>query len=228
MIRRFEEIREHFEKEASIFDAFFFKVMPGYDAMTQALAESLPFPRRRRIEVIDLGCGTGNLAARVLASFPSAHVTCVDMAQNMLTMAKAKLAHRKVSFHQADIREFPLGRYDAVVSSMALHHIEGREKPAFYRRLFRALEPGGVFRAIDIFTGCTPRLQGLFMDKWRGYMRAQGVPASKIGEIIRRHQREDRPVRFPDELKMLEAAGFGCVDVLKKEFNFAVYGGMKR
>lgn len=49
MIDRFEQIRAHFEREASVFDRMFFKVMPRYEEMMQALVESLPFPRSARL-----------------------------------------------------------------------------------------------------------------------------------------------------------------------------------
>lgn len=54
-----------------------------------------------------------------------------------------------------------------------------------------------------------------------------GLPAKKINEMIARHQREDRPVVFEDELAIMRKAGFRRVDVILKHYNFAVYGGIK-
>lgn len=228
IIGRLEEIKDHFEKEAKVFDTLFFKVMPEYSRMMAAVADSLPFARSAPLEVVDLGCGTGNLTLRLLESFPKARVSCVDMAENMLIMAKAKLVNRGVRFWQGDIREFKYaGNYDAVVSSLVLHHIEQGDKPAFYRKLFAALKPGGVFVNIDMVLSSSPYLQRMFMEKWKEFMKASGLPPEKIKAMITRHRREDRPAILEDELAMLRRAGFRDVDVVVKRYNFAVYGGTK-
>lgn len=226
-IDRFERIKAHFEKEAAVFDELFFKIMPRYEEMMGALIEALPFSRNDRPRIVDLGCGTGNLTSKILAAYPKASITCMDMAEKMLAMARAKLgAQRSVSFRQGDIRKFDFsGPYDAVLSSMVLHHIERKEKGRLYRRIRNSLKRGGVFYAIDIFISANPRLQRLYMGRWKDHMLQHGLPGKKIKEMIRRHQQEDRPVCFEDELNILRQAGFTNVDVLLKHYNFALYGG---
>ncbi|MDD5634824.1 MAG: methyltransferase domain-containing protein, partial [Candidatus Omnitrophica bacterium] len=91
MKKRFEAIKEHFEKEAAVFDKFFFKVAPHYEEMMQTLIDALPFDRRQRLRIIDLGCGTGNLSKKLITAYPKARVTCIYMADNMLKMARSKL-----------------------------------------------------------------------------------------------------------------------------------------
>ncbi|MGE5309137.1 MAG: class I SAM-dependent methyltransferase [Deltaproteobacteria bacterium] len=226
-VDRFEQIKAHFEKEAAVFDRLFFKVMPEYRAMSEALAEALPFPKAARPSVIDLGCGTGNLAEKVLARYTKARLTCVDMAENMLIMARAKLKGRSIEFRQADILKFPYKTCDAVVSSLVLHHVEERQKPRFYRKLYSALRSGGAFYNIDIFVSPDPRLQKLFMEKWKAFMAA-GLPRRRVNEMIARHQREDRPTDLASELGFMREAGFKRIEVVLKRYNFAVYGGIKQ
>jgi tRNA (cmo5U34)-methyltransferase len=226
---RFKEIREHFEKEAAVFDKLFFKVMPRYEEMMQTLIDALPFPNRKRLKIVDLGCGTGNLSRKLISAYPNAHITCIDMADNMLKMAKAKLkGNPNIDFWQGDIRDFNYRRkYDAILASMVLHHVEGKDKPRFYRKLYNALSKGGVFFNIDIFLSSNIHLQKLYMDKWKKFMKANGLPAGKINDMITRHQREDRLVVFGDEMAIMRKAGFRCLEVPMKRYNFAVYGGLK-
>jgi len=63
------------------------------------------------------------------------------------------------------------------------------------------------------------------MDKWKAFMKTNGLPKKKVDDMIARHQREDRPVVFKDELSIMRKAGFTHVDVILKYYNFAVYGG---
>lgn len=229
MRKRFRAIKKHFEKEAAVFDKLFFKVAPHYEDMLQALVDVLPFPKKDRLKVIDLGCGTGNLTQKFISVYPNAHVTCLDMAENMLKMAKAKLkGNPRIDFWLGDIRDFDYRKkYDAIFSSLVLHHIEGKDKPRFYRKLYHALGEGGVFFNIDIFLSSNGCLQKLHMDQWKRFMKANGLPTGKIREMIARHYKEDRPVIFEDELSILRKAGFKNVDVVLKYYNFAAYGGQK-
>jgi len=225
--KRFAMIKEHFENEAALFDKMFFKIMPRYQEMMGALIEAIPFSKNDRLRIIDLGCGTGNLTQKIISAYPRARVTCADMAENMLKMAQAKLKNkRNVSFWLGDIRDFDYsGKYDVIVASMVLHHIEKKEKTRFYRKVYRALANGGVFYIMDIFLSPDSHLQELYMDKWKAFMKANGLPAKRTDDMIARHQREDRPVVFEDELSILRKAGFSKVDVVLKYYNFAVYGG---
>lgn len=227
--KRFAIIKEHFENEAAIFDKLFFKVVPRYDEMIQAVVEAAPFHRKDKLKIVDLGCGTGNLTQKIITAYPNAHITCSDMAENMLKMAKAKLVkERNVSFWLGDIRDFDYSnKYDMIVSSLVLHHIEKKEKLKFYRKLYNALRDGGVFYTMDIFLSPSRHLQKLYINRWKTFMKSNGLPVIKIREMIARHQREDRPVVFKDELSIMREAGFKCIDVILKHYNFAVYGGKK-
>ena len=227
--KRFAVIKEHFEKEAAVFDKLFFKVVPRYDEMIQAVAQAAPFHRKDKLKVLDLGCGTGNLTQKIITAFPNAHVTCMDMAENMLKMAKAKLERQgHISFWLGDIRDFDYSnKYDMIVSSLVLHHIEYKDKLKFYRKLYNALSMGGVFYTMDIFLSPSRYLQKLYIEKWKAFMKTSGLPTSNVNEMIARHQEEDRPVIFKDELSIMSKAGFKCIDVVSKHYNFAVYGGQK-
>lgn len=229
MKKRFEVIKEHFEKEAVIFDKLFFKVAPHYEEMMNALIDVLPFKKGERLKVLDLGCGTGNLSRKIIAAYPNAAVTCIDMAENMIAMAQAKLKNAAdVTFWRGDIRNFDYSeKYDAIVASLVLHHIERKDKPHFYRKIHHALSKKGVFFCIDIFLSPNGHIQKLHMNKWKEFMRANGLPMRKINDMIRRHQKEDRPVFLEDELGIMRKAGFRRVDVVLKHYNFALYGGGK-
>ena len=226
-VERYKIIKEHFEREAAVFDKMFFKIMPCYQEMMEALIEAIPFSRRDKLKVIDLGCGTGNLAQKIITAYPNANVTCIDMAENMLKMAKAKLKVKlNVSFWLGDIRNFNYsGKYDVIAASMVLHHIDKKDKLRFYRKLHNVLSKGGVFNVIDIFLAPDSYIQKIYMDKWKHFMKTSGLPMKKVNDMINRHQKEDRPVIFEDELSIMRKAGFKYVDAILKHYNFAVYSG---
>lgn len=197
--------------------------------MVEAIVSSLPFRNSDAIRVIDLGCGTGTAAARVLSAFPNAHMTCLDVAENMIAVAQAKLgAYPQVKWVVGDFDAVESrGPFDAVVSSLALHHLPSdSDKRDFFGRVRARLRPGGAFYNGDVVLGSTEFLQSVNMANWRTFMR-RSVPEADIdGNWIPRYYAEDRPAQLVKQLDWLQQAGFVGVDVVWKRSNFAVYGGV--
>ena len=225
-----DTIRKHFEEEAREFDRIIVTLIPDYPRMVEALVMAIPFGRSASVRVMDLGCGTGTVAAGVLGAFPNAQVTCLDLAENMIAMARAKLEHYpQVRYVAGDFDKFDLhGEYDVVVSSLALHHLATNDdKRRFYRRIYGSLACGGAFYNADVVLGSNEFLQGIYMRQWRKFMRRSVSPEEIEGKWISKYEAEDRPAKLVDQLAWLTEIGFADVDVIWKHYNFAVYGGRK-
>ena len=225
-----DTIREHFESEAQAYDGIILKLIPYYDQMLDALVAALPFEGFAPIRVIDLGFGTGTVSRRVLEAFPNAQMTCLDLAENIIGMARAKLAaYPSARYLVGDFNSYTFdATYDVAVSSLALHHlVTDGDKRAFYGRVFDGLAPGGAFYNADVVLGSSDRLQAVYMDTWRAFMRGNVSEAEIEGEWLPKYHAEDRPARLTDQLAWLDEIGFTEVDVVWKYYNYAVYGGVK-
>ena len=225
-----EHVRKHFESEANEFDGIIVKLIPFYPEMIEALVTALPFSGDKSFSALDIGCGTGTVAAKIKERFPSARVDCLDFAAPMIEAAKVKLAkHEGVSYIVGEISSFGFPRnYDAVVSSLALHHLAtDRDKQAVYERIYRSLNPGGVFYNADTVLGSNAFLQDAYIAKWKEFM-LKSVPEEEIeNKWMVTYRTEDRPAKLSDHLKWLAEAGFRDVDVIWKYYQGAVYGGVK-
>jgi SAM-dependent methyltransferase len=93
--------------------------------------------------VLDLGCGAGQLA-QYLATRGAADVTGVDVSERMLEVARAQFPHPRVTYTRAAIENlaFAPGRFDLIVSVLALHYVE--DYVGLMRRIASWLAPGGV------------------------------------------------------------------------------------
>ena len=223
-----DAIHEHFAVEAPDFDRLITALIPGYGEMVQALVRVLPFEASTPIRVLDLGCGTATVTQAVLAAFPTARVTCVDLAAPMIARARAKLAgFDRVEYVIGDFSPLDLpGPYDAVVSSLALHHLNSDdEKRACYARIYNGLTPGGVFYNADVVLGASAVLQRESLAQWRVFMQRSVSEEDIDGTWMPRYEAEDRPAPLLDQLAWLTTIGFREVDVVWKYYNFAVYGG---
>lgn len=129
-----------------------------------ALLECVPM---RTMRVLDLGSGDGRLLARVLDHLPKATGVAVDFSAEMLARLQARFADDpRVTVQAHDLAEpLPdLGRFDAVVSSFAIHHVTHPRKRALYAEIHDCLAAGGVFLNLEHVASPTPSLHAWFLD----------------------------------------------------------------
>lgn len=198
--------------------------------MLAAVASAITLVNRAQPVIVDLGIGTGALAARCLAARPRARLHGIDADPEILAMARRRLAHAgrsRPALVHADFVRAPLPRCNAIVATLALHHIRSAPvKQRFYARCFAALRRGGVLASGDCFVAETSALTRRYMASWMAHLRktygarqARGFFAAWAGE--------DTYFSLAREQAMLSAVGFR-VDVLWRRPPFAVLLGIKR
>lgn len=102
---------------------------------------------------LDLACGPGSLTSRLLDRFPASRVIAVDYDPVLLRIGRETLARfdRRLSWVEGDLRgdswsrSLPVGRFDAILSTTALHWLSEEELIRVYGSLPSLLRPGGVF-----------------------------------------------------------------------------------
>ena len=95
--------------------------------------------------ILELGCGTGNDAARLAAAGFS--VTAIDLSREAIDQARAKYGSM-VTFVQADMARrlpFPDGGFDALMSNVAMHMFPDRVTRVVFAEVGRLVRPAGLF-----------------------------------------------------------------------------------
>ena len=228
--QRMQQVFEHFNSEANVFDEGVKKSVPHYDRMLLVLAQMLPFSASQKFKVIDIGTGTGNVALAVKDRFPKCDLTCLDLSPNMLKVAGEKLGKYKgVKFIEADVTKHVFKeKYDAIVSSLTLHHLEtDADKHKFRIKAFKALNKGGAFINADIITAPGMSEQEVNLAMWKAHILKSSSQAF-VNDRYSKYKAEDRPATLLSELLSFNKTGFVNVDVFWKYYNFAVYGGFKK
>ena len=191
--------------------------IPHYEEMLDAAAAAVPGAARH---ILDLGIGTGALAARALSHAPRATVTGIDADDEILALAARRLGARGAFVCNSFLRA-PLPAVDAIVSSFALHHVRTRgAKGRLYGRLRSALRRGGVLISADCHPSSDRRLAKAQMDAWRIHVRRSYSPA-RTNALFHSWSREDVYVPLDAELQLLRQAGFRA-DVMWRRDAFAV------
>jgi SAM-dependent methyltransferase len=177
------------------------------------LAEQVPRDARR---ILDLGTGDGRLLALLQPERPATRCVGLDFSDLMLEAARARFAgDERVELVKHDLVEpLPaLGRFDAIVSSMAIHHLEHERKRSLYGEVFDLLEPGGVFANFEHVASATRRLHLAFF--------------AAIDEPLEHEDPSDRLLDVETQLGWLREHGFDDVDCYWKWLEMGLLVGVK-
>jgi ubiquinone/menaquinone biosynthesis C-methylase UbiE len=111
-------------------------------------------------DVLEIGAGSGAMAAELLAMYPDVGLTVTDVDDEMVEVASARLSQfgDRVTVRHADATAlpFPDGVFDAVLSWVMLHHTLEWEKAL--AEAIRVLRPGGQLVGYDLLSTAPLRL----------------------------------------------------------------------
>jgi len=179
----------------------------------RVLLEQVPRDAGR---ILDLGTGDGRLLGLLRAERPEMQGVGLDFSELMLGAARKRLAgDGGVELVEHDLAEpLPsLGRFDAVVSSFAIHHLEHERKRSLYGEVFELLVPGGVFANFEHVASPSRRLHLAFF--------------AAIEEPISNEDPSDRLLDVETQLGWLRALAFEDVDCYWKWLEMALLIGVK-
>jgi SAM-dependent methyltransferase len=156
--------------------------IPYRSAGEAVLLEELPRTAHR---VLDLGSGDGRLLDLVLGASPQARGVAVDFSPLMLQQLRARFkasSRVQVLDHNLDCPLPPLGTFDVVVSSFAIHHLEHPRKRELYQEIWTLLESGGVFCNLEHVASASPQAHERFLEAI-GTTAADEDPSNKLLDV---------------------------------------------
>lgn len=221
-------VRESFDQLAGEYDAIKLRVIPGYREVQALVDHYAGVPEHAPARILELGCGTGEWAARFLACHPNARLVAADFSQRMREIAAHRLAPfgDRVQLDGTDLScELPRGSYDLVVSFFAIHHV--RDKGRLVREVAARLAGGGRFLWADITRAGAHALEQLFVDEWVAFMGEAGLDEQQISVVLQDHRQNDLPETVESQLAFLQRAGFDPAAVVWSRGKFALLFGRR-
>jgi tRNA (cmo5U34)-methyltransferase len=201
------------------------------------MAELLPFSADEPFTFVDLGAGTGAAARTILDRFPAAHAILADFSPQMMAQGVVELGpyEGRYSYVEFDLtREggWPAGipvPVDAMVSSLAVHHLKDERKQTLFREILEHLAPGGWYLNYDPVMPPDP----VAAEAWlrAGDRRDPSAAAKRAHRTPEEQFRYENHVRYmiplEPQVAFLRAVGFEGVDVYWKELDYVIYGGRR-
>ncbi|MEO7597646.1 MAG: class I SAM-dependent methyltransferase [Opitutus sp.] len=221
-------VADHLQVKIEDYDRFIRTVIPDYDTMRRVQLELLAQTIPEDGCVLDLGGGTGALAAAVAERLPEVRVQIWDTDPQMLEAARSRCSRfgSRVSFVERSFAE-KLPECDAVVACIALHHVKDMTaKGQIYTNIRQALRPGGIFANADCVMTAVNSVAIAAYDRWANFMAGNGFAAEEVRQHFRNWSAEDYYPPLATELRLLAEAGFAEPDCFWRVAPFTVFGGM--
>ena len=211
--------------------------------MVQVALDILPMDPDSELRALDLGVGTGFFTQGLFSRYPQARVVAVDGAASMVELAKTRLGDRaaQVDFRTGDFRELgdllsPQETFDVVISSYALHHLDGEETEEVVRECVGRLRQGGWFLNADLIDSVSPeleerhqalRIRGILERASSDDERFQNASTTRQFLTELEESEGDQPRALDQDLETLRAAGLTSVSAVWVEYREAVMVGIK-
>ena len=224
----------HLQLRIAEYDELIGRLVPAYPAMRPVQLDLLALSLQEGNPaagglVLDLGGGTGALAAAIAERFPAVAVEIWDTDPAMLAAARERCAGfgGRVRYVERSFTE-PLPACDAVAACIALHHVKDLAvKGGIYRNICAALRPGGIFVNADTAVPADPVLREHAFRRWADSMQPHGIGAEQAYQHFASWAHEDYYPPLLTELRLLESAGFGEPECFWRDAAAVVFGARK-
>jgi tRNA (cmo5U34)-methyltransferase len=219
--------------------------VPEREGQIETICGLIP-PSSTGAVIVELCCGEGLLAHAILECFPGCVVRGLDGSSEMLAASGKRLAGFGDRFQTQHFDLASIGWRSAirdahvVVSSLAIHHLDGPEKQALFVDVYGMLSLGGVFVIADVIAPAGSQAESVAADAWDWAVRQRSLELDGNLDGFGLFQREhwnmyryfdpddiDKPSPLYAQLQWLEMAGFVDVDVYWMQAGHAIFGGRR-
>lgn len=212
-----------FDTRAATYDRHMRENVDHFEDLYRAVAQAIA-PTTDPIRILDLGCGTGLELPLVFQRAPNATVTGIDLSAEMLARLRSRFTAStnpsNLLLVQGSYLDLPLGeeQYDVALSVMSLHHLLPDPKRILYRKIHRALVPGGYYVEGEWIV--SPEEEAAYLERY--YRQASTLGTDPAG---RYHL--DIPFSLTTQQRLLHESGFSKLNLIWQTTTAAVYTGRK-
>ncbi|RLC92401.1 MAG: hypothetical protein DRI77_12985, partial [Chloroflexi bacterium] len=155
------------------------RVVEPYESALNVIVNLASFACKERPRaVLNIGVGSGELAAKLLKRFPEAAITGIDPVEEFVKVARQRfiLESGKVEISVGDPLSMNFSSpFDLVVAMLSLHRLSAEERGTALRKIYDALSAGGLFINCDFCPPDDADAQNLYKRMWFKYLELNNL-----------------------------------------------------
>ncbi len=211
---------------ARVFDDMVSRSVPFYDEIQRMMVELAADFVTPDTNVYDLGVSTGTTLINLHpAVHPSVRFVGIDNSQDMLDKCRAKLREcgvdRTVDLQCRDLNDgLAIENASLVTMVLTLQFIRPLYRDRLIADIFRGLRDNGCLILVEKVLGEDSVFNRLFIDHYYEMKRRHGYSELEISQKREALENVLIPYKLLENRELLLKAGFRCVDVFFKWYNF--------
>lgn len=196
-----------------------------YETTTKFIAANINEPKR----ILDLGAGTGLLSYFWYKYYPSAEYVLVDIANDMLNVARKRfLGLNNVNYQILDYsKELPNGEFDVIASALSIHHLENEAKKSLFEKIYEILPDNGIFVNYDQFCAGQSEINDWYDSYWENHLVNDSRLTENDIKLWRERRKLDRECSVEQEINMLKKSDFRIIKCIYSYQKFSVIVAIK-
>jgi tRNA (cmo5U34)-methyltransferase len=213
------------------YDSKIEKTMPRYKDIHEQTLDLIRVHNDKPKNWLDTGCGTGNMADKILTLFPGIRLVLADPSGDMINITRNKLEGlqkqvRMVTAATQDLTETE-GSFDVITAIMCHHYLDAAARETATENCFRMLNKGGIYINFESICPASEAGIKLGLQRWKNFQMQSGKSEEEAAAHIARFGKEYYPIGIEEHLQLLRKAGFTCVEILWASYMQAGFYAIK-
>jgi len=223
------EIGQVFDEMSEQYTDIMDHMVPHYRKLIASMLEYLPANFKPE-QILDLGCGNGNVSGVSMALFPEAQHQLVDASDEMISLCQKRFAESSNTYEQNIFQDLRLApdTYDLVLAGFSLHHLKAEEKEQFFKNLCPSMTEKGVFACADLFVNKDDDEHDQILKEWKSFTFESGKTQEDWDWVMDHYAAYDQPNNYSNQRKWLLKAGFERVELSWNEKNWGCFHAYKK
>ncbi len=215
-----EKMKDFFNKRAVSYDEHMKNNINNFEKYYKMIADPIT-KTNERINILDIGCGTGLELKYIFEKAPNAQIIGVDISDEMLELLLDKYENKadqiNVIKNSYLTLEFGENKFDYVVSVMTIHHLLYETKKKLYKKILKSLKDNGKYTEGDYVV--SKEKEKTLLNQFKKRMKQK--------ELNDGFFHIDIPFSLKTQEKLIIEVGYRNFDLIFKEKEAAIYVGIK-
>lgn len=204
------------------------QTLPYYEDFYRQITELVKACHFKTLNWLDVGCGTGKMAACALSDFAVERFVFLDSSEEMLAVAKRRFGQNFCEFRVGDVCNLPYrAEFEVITAVQVNHYLQREERKTALRNYYAALKERGIYVAFENFAPYTDTGRKIGLERWKEYQQRQGKSVEEAGKHISRYGKDYFPISLTEQLELMHECGFQIAEILWVSGMQAGIWGMK-